>query len=365
MKNECFKSLTLSFALGILTFNALSCYNDPKPDNTPTPKVESTTYLEFRGEQVKIPMGFPVALLTQSPEEFELYCAQILQPKNARGEGFNLSYHMLGDLISKHKQKYPIIESNMELADSTYKRILQDIPNIGTKQQTLDKISIVYDFYNVLLKNDILSELEIGRFDIGRGRTQGGSPGTMTDAESLVLLGNPGYAQHYIAAAQDVSNLETPIFGTNLDDQKNNAWKHASWNALTIRYILKGSPASENQAIDFTQDGTSAHEKELTGNNQIHNIKSAMDLHNNMSARVWMEKETKWGIGPFRKMPSFDDIVNEMFNKANSGAFYNSTADPVGSYNAIINAHGGDNSTTWNNLYNNLYGSYTHLVYIK
>lgn len=90
-----------------------------------------------------------------------------------------------------------------------------------------------------------------------------------------------------------------------------------------------------------------------------------MDLHNNMSARVWMEKETKWGIGPFRKMPSFDDIVNEMFNKANSGAFYNSTADPVGSYNAILNAHGGDNSITWNNLYNNLYGAYTHLVYIK
>lgn len=211
MKNEFCKSLTTNFALGILMLNTLSCNNDPQPNKTHWPEVETTTYLEFRGEQVRVPVSFPTAILTQSQGEFEVYCKQILQPKNARVEGFNLSYQMLSNLILKHKLKYPIIDSNMELADSTYKRILQDFPLIRTKGEALSKISVVYDYYNVLLKHDILSELEASRRN-SSGRTQGGSPGTMTDAESLVLLGNPGYAQHYIVAAQDVSNLETAIF---------------------------------------------------------------------------------------------------------------------------------------------------------
>lgn len=155
------------------------------------------------------------------------------------------------------------------------------------------------------------------------------------------------------------------IWGMDVDNQKNNAWKHATWNALTIRYILTGSPASENQAINFTQNGTSAHEMTLTGNTRQHTIQAAMDLHNNMSARVWMERETKWGIGPFRKMPSHDDIIVEIYNKAQNGNFYNSIADPNGSIDAILNAHRGNNTTTWNNLYNNLYGAHEHLVYIE
>ncbi|MCE6992371.1 hypothetical protein LZG72_24900 [Dyadobacter sp. CY323] len=128
-----------------------------------------------------------------------------------------------------------------------------------------------------------------------------------------------------------------------------------TWNALSIRYILKGSPASENQAIDFTQDGTSKHEQDNSGN-QIHSDQAAMDLHNNMSARVWMENETKWGIGPFRKMPDSNDIVTTMVSKANSS--------PLLLRAAILNLHGGDNATVWNNLFNNMYGQHQHLVHL-
>ncbi|MCF2487073.1 hypothetical protein L0659_02780 [Dyadobacter sp. CY347] len=219
------------------------------------------------------------------------------------------------------------------------------------------KIEVIYDYYNTLCKNDVIND--IIEFELSRksGRTLDISPDNLTDPEKNVLLSNPGYAQHYINAANSAKVLVKNIFGSDDGEKRENAFKHAVWNALAIRYILKGSPASENQAIDFTQDGTSAHEKNNQGGQNKDKL-SAMDLHNNMSARVWMEKEVKWGIGPFRKMPDESKIIETMHSRANSGLFHSNQT-------TILNAHGGDNANTWNNLYNNLYGAHQHLVYVK
>jgi hypothetical protein len=52
-------------------------------------------------------------------------------------------------------------------------------------------------------------------------------------------------------------------------------------------------------------------------------------------------------------------------SKASIAIFYNSDVDPAGAYSAILNAHGGNNNSTWNNLFNNLYGPFQHLVRVK
>jgi hypothetical protein len=169
------------------------------------------------------------------------------------------------------------------------------------------------------------------------------------------------YAVNYTQAAKDAMQFESmyaiSYFGgaTGKQDQIN-AFLHSTWNALSIRYILKGAPSSEDQAIDFTQDGTSKHEQDNSGN-QIRNDQSAMDLFNNMAARSWMKDETKWGVGPLRKMPSTEDIVNTMASKAN--------ASSLSTRAQILAPHGGDTDNVWNKLYELHNGSQQYLVRLE
>lgn len=129
---------------------------------------------------------------------------------------------------------------------------------------------------------------------------------------------------------------------------------------ILSRNLAKYPRVNYDSISNFAQNGTSAHEKDDDGN-QIHDYHAAMDLHNNQAARNWMDDEVKWGIGPLRKMPSVEKIIDTWYNRANSASFYNgANGDWVG----ILNLHGGNNSTTWNNLYNNLYGGHQHNVYI-
>ena len=334
----------------------LGC-NTPHVELAPNVEVsERSDTIQFKSERVVIPDNFPKELFNQTQEEFDMYYELISGGANKRvsGESTSITYEELLPILVKNNAKFPTITSEDGILEKDLERIFHDFPDITTHEEANEKRALIYDFYQTLCKRDVVAEvvaLEKSR----NGRTSGPSPGTLTTPEKNHLLLNPGLAQHYIQAANDVKFLTPSIFGNDDDDSKANAFKHATWNALSIRYILKGSPASENQAIDFTQDGTSKHEQDDNGN-QIHTAKEAMDLHNNMSARVWMEKETKWGFGPFRSVPKNDEIINTMVSRANSSAKQ--------TMNDILNWHGGNVQNTWNNLFNNMYGPHQHLVHI-
>jgi hypothetical protein len=237
----------------------------------------------------------------------------------------------LQQIFQKYVDKYPKITLDDTISGNDLKRIFRDFPRLKTVEDVNSKRSVIFDYYQDLCKRDVTLEVVNYGNDGKTLRTL--SPGTLSDQEQLHLLSVPAYGLAYV------------------------------WNAFAIRQILKSAPASETQAIDFVQDGTSKHE--MDNNGQIHSTQAAMDLHNNMSARVWMEKKTSWGIGPFRKIPDYGEIIAEMQGKAEIAIFYQHLIDASGTINAILNAHGGNNATGWNNLYNNMYGPYEHLVRIE
>lgn len=352
--------LMLRKAVLLTVFGAfVSSCNDNKPDDVPLPSasVKSET-IDFKGEQVVIPADFPKELFGQTQEEFDLYYETVFEDRSKRvaGEATLLTYEELLPILVRNNAKYPFITSEEGILEKDLERIFKDFPDIETHEEANEKRALIYDFYQTLCKRDVVAEVvEFEKIKGERFKVLGPDSGDLTTPEKNHLLLNPGYAQWYIQAAQDANAMATAFYGNATVGNKGNAFKHSTWNALSIRFILKGSPASENQAIDFTQDGTSKLEQTNNGA-QIHDKDAAMDLHNNMSAREWMENETKWGFGPFRSMPSVDDILSNMLNKANSCAMH--------SMNDILNWHGGDNPTTWNNLYNNLYSPNQHLVHV-
>ncbi|NIJ51872.1 DUF6973 domain-containing protein [Dyadobacter arcticus] len=351
------KLVKSALLLLVIAFTLFSC-REPEMEvvihQNETSKIE---IIDFKGEKVAVQSDFPKELFEQSQEGFDRYYKSIAGVAKSRtsGEDVHITYQELLPILVKHLSKFPRINSEDEISEKDLHRIFQDFPEIRTRQAADDRRMVIFDFYQTLAKRDIVKDV-IALENAGRnGRVADISPASLTTPEKNHLLANPGYAQWYVQAANEANSLTQGLYIDEDLGDKANAFKHSTWNALSIRFILKGSPASENQAIDFTQDGTSKHEQNDAGG-QIYDKHSAMDLHNNMSARVWMEKETKWGIGPFRNMPNIGDIVNTMSSRANSSA--------LESMSTILSWHGGDNAVTWGNLYNNMYGAHQHLVHV-
>lgn len=305
-----------------------------------------------------IPEDFQKEHLFLTPEEFESYYNGLSGDAGLKTEGkkkSKISYEDLTAVLKKHLGKFPMINSVDPISDKDLKRIFKDFPDFETVAEVDSNRQVIFDYYQLLARPEIAVEVaSIENQNTDNAKLTGISPGTLSTPERNHLLGNPAYALHYAQAANDASGSANQLYPNHSQISKGNAFRHAVWNALSILYILNGSPASENQAIDFTQDGTSAHEKDDSGN-QVHNIDVLMDLHNNMSAREWMKIETKWGVGPLRKMPSFGNIIDTFYAKANSCAMH-----PMID---ILNWHGGANSNTWNDLYNNMYSPNNHLVH--
>ncbi|GGH48299.1 DUF6973 domain-containing protein [Dyadobacter endophyticus] len=352
------KTLRTAFFFTTLAFGIASC-NDPEVGTTNEPEVSKKVVVDFRGEKAIIPSNFPKELLSQSQEEFDRYFQGISKKSSLRtaSDETNLTYESLLEILKRHTSSIPDVSYEKDFSEQDLKRIFVDFPEIKTAEDANSKKEIIYDYYQTLIKPDLIEDVITFESNNVNKRTLGGiSPETLTVPERNHLIANPGYGQHYSFAAQESNHWTVVVYQRDADNESNNAFKHAIWNALSIRYILKGAPASENQAVDFTQDGTSKHEQDDNGN-QIRTDASAMDLFNNMAARTWMKEETSWGIGPFRSMPSFEDIINNMKGKAD--------ASTVHTRAQILAPHGGDSDYVWNKLFDLQTGVQQYLVRLQ
>ncbi|TDE11748.1 DUF6973 domain-containing protein [Dyadobacter psychrotolerans] len=348
-------TLRKSHLLLLFALNFIACDTEIPEQSV---RMEAEIF-EFKGEKVVVPTNFPKGLFSQSAEDFDLYYAKMSGSKTGRisGDEKVIDGNELSNILEANLKNYPKVNYDQDISENDLNRIFKDFPGITTKEQALSKVELIFEYYNTLCKKDVVDDvIYFEQNDKGNGRVAGISPSSLTVPERNHLISNPAYAERYRAAANYADSLTLNAYYSEDDDRKGNAFKHSVWNALAIRYILKGVPTNENQAIDFVQDGTSKHEMDDNGN-QIKNRKAAMDLHNNMSARQWMEINTKWGIGFLRKMPDEQEIINTMMSRANSSGRHEMVD--------ILNWHGGDNDNTWNNLYNNMYSPNEHLVHIE
>jgi hypothetical protein len=323
-----------------------------------------TEVIDFRGEKAVVPFGFPKELFNQSQEDFDEYYHALKDDAGARKAAVYVpwTYDEINSFLIPYTKKYPNLSWEKEISPGDLNRIYRDFPEIKTPEQVREKAGTIFDFYETLCKHEVLAAViayEKVR-KIGNKRTNDLSPATLSEPEKQVLLNHPLKAPSYANAASDALSFTTNMYGIPdlQEGKKGNAFQHGTWNALIIRYVLKETPASEDDAVTFAREGTSAHEKNNAGG-QEKTEHNAMDLHNNMAARQWMRNETKWGIGLFRSMPSISDILNKMQERANSCAKQN-TQEILVWHGSIATPAQIDQ--TWNKLYNDNISSHEHLV---
>ncbi len=179
----------------------------------------------------------------------------------------------------------------------------------------------------------------------------------MNPHEESVAMNHPRYVPGYTIAASKAKDIGDKYADAS-EGKKGDAIRHSTWNCLIIRNVIILG-ASKNTGARYAMECTTAHEKSPTGDYLYgHNI--AMDLHNNLAARTWMESEIGWGVGWARDMPIESRIENTMRIRAGRARKFNTP----NYLNEIVISDGVVNN--WGVLYGAITkGGYGELVYYQ
>lgn len=148
----------------------------------------------------------------------------------------------------------------------------------------------------------------------------------ITPLELGILLKHPVNALSLKKSTELTMSLTTNYMGEgDGGDNKKDAFRHSCWNIV----LANEASGFKNVRIQWAEDITSAHEAGVnyTG------APSEMDLHNNAVGRSFYLNYT----GKTSKIKTYDGILSELKNKANSARFI-SMSLPLESLKSAINS---------------------------
>lgn len=261
--------------------------------------------------------------LRSSIDKSVLYPTPITYNSQARaGARINLTLDEYADIVQHYVEKYPDLSQN-PLKKNHLNKIMHDFPDIKTEAQIREKSDIIVQFYNGLLKVEVLPIIEKASKAKAGGRVASSPFGQLNPLEEQHLANNLSMVTRYRYASLKAISEREARYGVDLDSdgKRSNSFQHAVWNCLIIREALYQGYSKTN-AILFTRNITSDHECDMSGNRQ-YTEHTAMDLHNNLSARSFMGNHTSPSVWPFAiNCPSEADIFNAWYNASFNQSYH-------------------------------------------
>lgn len=266
---------------------------------------------------------------------------------------------------------YPIF--NMEKMEiKRFEKLKKDFPEIDTEEKALSKSSIIVEYYNILLRNDIKNNISKLLMKKSSSRKVADlSPNAM---ELNYVVMHPIAGLGMKNGAENGDAWTKIRFGNvSIDDNNNvNAYRHAIWNMASVAEMLRlGMPKSD--AVGKCRDFATLHEMEYKGHSNgikpsalpgailaLHinwGLKTpnstGMDLSNNAIGRSLID-DIAWKplFGSWRNT-SQESIMYELSKKVTPTSTYRQSAD-------IINAY---HSGNWDALASNRFGGTTTPLY--
>lgn len=350
---------------GLLSLSILvsSCHPDVK--DSPLP-VENTQTMKYRGVEVVIPANFPKEALNPSFSSFTTRAQNVFGVtfSNARVSGEEKEQKQdiseLLKMLAEEKVKTPDL-SKYPLQEADLKRISRDFPSLKTEQDVRNYQEAVFNFYNDLVREAVLQKL---------AKKNKGARGEL----ALFLTGGPlllalwvGWPYVWINRAREDADhrvLNDMVGGRyggtpgidwdirNMNDYKNNAYRHSLWNALGVKYMIDAG-VSRNSSVNIMRDVATSYEAAQSQWNLFWNTASfpgnnpqqlfpwintntiipsgAMDLNNNLVGRTYVYKNIGWGVfGLFRNL-SYTEICDHLRTMAENAQYYapSNGTDPI------------------------------------
>lgn len=381
-----------------------SCKPSIEPSVEAT-EVAATTELQevmYRGIKAMVRADFPErALAPKTLVDYVEYLKGIQAPgaRLAASDIPNLSGQYVLDLMLEIKKGYPDL-SKSPIPDKDMKEIRKNFPTIVKEEDVWKNHDAVFHFYNDLIREDALRKaLKEGKPKTGSGRVANFEPMDLLAASPIYALW-VGWPFIWMRRAQtdadhrvvtDVNNGMIPTSvplpieadsAAKVNHERGNAYRHSVWNALGVKYMIDAG-VSRNGALDKMRDVGTTYEAMrgawrtfVAANDALWNNpqqafdnvprsnETAMDLHNNLVGRTYMQNNISWGLFGLRRMPSYSQICDELRVRAVNASYYG----PVEAFpNAIYAIH---NPSDINDGFERLkWWSWDHtyrsLIYIK
>jgi hypothetical protein len=269
----------------------------------------------------------PELFKERSYEEFEVFFAETyLGQKGARIGGeiskIKMSAEEIIELMKNEMKKIPDL-SQRPLKKDDLERIKKDFKEIKSEEDVRKNTGDVYEYYNTLVKAATYPIIAKGK-ENKNGRVMKPNFIFWWYVAEVCIAYYGTSAIHTYNASYDALDRGTQLFGASprdaLQDQRANAYLHATWNAFSVRnMILYGhSRSGALSAMRFFGTTFEKNDKRPWNSFPADNQAMFMDLHNNLVGRSYMKVNTGWGIFGLRSMPSDNDISNFMYNKAQS-----------------------------------------------
>lgn len=284
-------------------------------------EIKKDEYFTFKDLKVRKPTGVPEAVFSDNEEKYlsfvKTYLGKINSSSRTAVELFSdIDYVPIIELIRTQRANYPEFSIEGKVLDNkSFEAIKKDFPDIKLKDDVFKNSDAIISYYNALLRFDILIKLN----QVKKGAKRLNYNNFGNPRESFMASLYPMAALQVYNASFDATDYTNSTFyqgAADENDNEKNAFKHSVWNAISVRKCINVGYSKSN-ALDYVTLLCSAHEYDSSGN-VVHNIGSAMDFHNNMIGRSYMEANTGWGAFGLRSMPSESDIVNTMYSRSSS-----------------------------------------------
>lgn len=337
-------------------------------DSVDLPLAADMKQVVYQNVKVNVRADFPEQAL--NPASLSVYVAYLKgisesKARLAASELPNLSGQYILELLQEAKKQYPDL-SNSPIDSKDLKMISKNFPSVKTEEDVWKNHDVIFDFYNDLIREDALRKaLKGDKPKANGGRLANFEPMDLLAASPIYALwvGWPfiwmqvarSDADHRVVT--DVNNFMIPTNeslpidnASKVDNERGNAFRHSVWNALGVKYMIDAG-VSKTRALEKMRDVATTYEA-MTGqwgilvatndalwnnpqqafDNVPQGNNNAMDLHNNMVGRTYMEKNTSWGIFGLRRMPSYSEICDELRNRSNTAIYrgpLGSSPDPI------------------------------------
>jgi len=224
--------------------------------------------VSFKGQQVKLPKGFPAEALTYTTTDYEGYFTSSEKGAKAAAR-VSLSLAEIDEVITPIRSKLP---NSSSLDKDAIKRIKTDF--VGISDEKIGQLSEVIDEYY-----DKLTSFEAGGVLAKKSKANGARLDyfgyRVSLAEIALLLVHPRNVSGTKRASDLAEAYEVERFTNNSQFTRGDAFRHSLFGALVAKY------GGENygevwKAANWALDFTNAHEDGVPDG-----VDKSMDLHNN------------------------------------------------------------------------------------
>lgn len=287
-----------------------------------------------------------------------------------------ISNKQLMNLIEKEMKNIPDL-TDLKKDNIHWKNIKKDFPQLNSEADLEKYGDAISSYYSDIIKYKISLEIVNIMKSAKKARLESINEGpniiAATQWETQLSASYPIAGYSIDIARTDATSAVINIYGSigNNDDHNSNAFKHAVWNAMGIQEMMQRLMSKTNSLDKMCQFAT-GHEMEVIGcescsqktftgsiTNKIktyftwnfdsysisvqlpQHVQQAMDLHNNMAGRSYMQREAS-----FFSRPS-DNTIIQYFKGVSCISTYEKSVDE------ILLKHGNNWSTLAKTTYNN------------